>query len=300
MLDGRGNSGGPHSGEQALSRGLFTVALALALWVATGSFVLGLADGGPHPTRRALIGAVLVAVAATALWHRRTVCRWLRIRPWLVVPLALAQLAAAVIDGLPAPGPYLVFSVTSIAVAVVVARPRTVWLTVAVLDCSYAVALLVDQTPARVVDSGRLGTVLGALLGFPFAALIGLGLVTLFARFLVSVPQSLDALRHGLPALTPALTEAIERGPGPPAQLPPPSPPLVSPVAELTPTERRVVEGLADGSAPKELAFQWGVSIATVRTHIKHAKRKTRARTLSELAGMAARSDWPDGDDRGR
>jgi DNA-binding CsgD family transcriptional regulator len=275
---------------------MFTVALALALWLASGSFVLGVADGGPHPTRRALIGAVLVAVTATALWQRRTVCRCLRTRPWLVVPLALAQLAPAVVDGLPAPGPYLAFSTTSIALAVVVARPRTVWLTVAVLDCSYAAAVLVDTMPAQVVDSGRLGAVLGALLGFPFAALIGLGLVSLFARFLVSVPQTLDTLRHGVPALTPALTEAIERGPGPRVQLPPPSPP----VAELTPAERRVVEGLARGSAPKELAFRWGVSIATVRTHIRHAKRKTRARTLSELAGLAARWDWPDADDRER
>jgi DNA-binding CsgD family transcriptional regulator len=298
VVDGRENSVGPHSGEQGLSRGIFTVALALTLWVAIGSLVLGVADGGPHPTRRALIGAVLVAVTAAALWHRRTVCTWLRTRPWLVVPLALAQLAPAVVDGLPAPGPYVVFSMTSIALAVVVARPRTVWLTVAVLDCSYAAAVLIDKSPAQLIDSGRLSTVLGALLGFPFAALIGLGLVSLFARFLVSVPQTLDALRHGVPALTPGLTEAIERGPGPRPQLLPPPP--SSPVAELTPTERRVVEGLADGSAPKELAFRWGVSIATVRTHIRHAKRKTRARTLSELAGMAARSDWPDADDHGR
>jgi DNA-binding CsgD family transcriptional regulator len=295
MVDGRGNSGGLHSGEQQLSRGVFTVALALTLWMAIGSLVLGLADGGPHPTRRALIGAALVAVTATALWRRRAVCAWLRTRPWLVVPLALAQLAPAMIDGLPAPGPYAAFSVTSIGLAVVVARPRTVWLTVAVLDCSYAVVVLVDRSPAQLADSGRLSHVLGALLGFPFAALICLGLVSLFARFLVSVPQTLDALRHGAPALTPALTEAIERGPRPRPQLPPPSP-----VAELTPTERRVVEGLADGSAPKELAFRWGVSIATVRTHIRHAKRKTRARTLSELAGMAARADWPDPDGRGR
>jgi DNA-binding CsgD family transcriptional regulator len=83
----------------------------------------------------------------------------------------------------------------------------------------------------------------------------------------------------------------VERGPRPCPQLPPPSP-----AAGLTPTERRVVEGLAEGSAPKEIAYRWGVSIATIRTHIRHAKRKTRARTLSELAGMAARADWPDDD----
>ncbi|MEA2129191.1 MAG: Bacterial regulatory protein luxR family [Solirubrobacteraceae bacterium] len=293
MVHGKGQTGGGHSGEQGLSRGVFTVALALALWLALGSLVLALVDGGPHPTRRAVIGVVLVVASAAALWQRRRLCAWLRRRPWLVVPVALAELAAAVVDGLPEPGPYAVFSMTSIALAVVVARPRTVWLTVGVLECSYAAVVLLDRSPAQVVESGRLSTVLGALLGYPCAALIGLGLVSLFTRFLDRVPQTLEALRNGVPALTPALTHAVERGPRPCPQLPPPSP-----ASGLTPTERRVVEGLAEGSAPKEIAYRWGVSIATIRTHIRHAKRKTRARTLSELAGMAARADWPDNDDR--
>jgi DNA-binding CsgD family transcriptional regulator len=292
MVDGRRKTGALHSGEQRLSSGVFTVALALALWVALGSLALGLADGGPHPTRRALVGAVLVGVSAVVLWYRRVVCTWLRKRPWLVVPVALAELAAAVVDGLPGPGPYAVFSTTSIALAVVVARPRIVWLTVGVLDCGYAVVVVLERSPAQLAESGRLSSVIGALLGYPFAALTGLGLVSLFRRFLSRVPEILDALRDGAPALTPALTRAVERGPRPRSQLPPPSP-----AAGLTPTERRVVEGLAEGSAPKEIAYRWGVSIATIRTHIRHAKRKTHARTLSELAGMAARADWPGEDD---
>jgi DNA-binding CsgD family transcriptional regulator len=279
------------SGEQDLSRGVFTVGLSLSLWLALGSLVLALADGGPHPARRALVGVVLVVASAVAMWQRRLVCAWLRHRPWLVVPIALAELGAAVVDGLPDATPYAVFSGTSIALAVVVARPRTVWLTVGVLECSYAAVVLLDRSPAQVADSGRLSAVLGGLLGYPCAALIGLGLVSLFTRFLDRVPQTLDALRNGVPALTPALTQAVERGPRPCPQLPPPSP-----AAGLTPTERRVVERLAEGSAPKEIAYRWGVSIATIRTHIRHAKRKTRARTLSELAGMAARADWPDDD----
>jgi DNA-binding CsgD family transcriptional regulator len=59
------------------------------------------------------------------------------------------------------------------------------------------------------------------------------------------------------------------------------------------------MEGLASGRAPKQLAHQWGASLATVRTHIKNAKRKTGARTLYELAAMTARPDWPDLHDRG-
>ena len=78
MVHGRGKTGGVLSGEQGLSRGVFTVALALSLWLALGSLVLALADGGPHPTRRAVIGVVLVVASVAALWQRRRVCAWLR------------------------------------------------------------------------------------------------------------------------------------------------------------------------------------------------------------------------------
>lgn len=275
-------------GQQQLSLGVFTLVLSLSLWLATGSLILGAVDGGPHPLRRALIGALLVVVTAAALWRRRSVCAWLRTRPWLVLPLAVAQLGVVAIDGLLPSRPYVAFSTTSVALAVIVARPRTVWLTVVVLQSSYAFAILIDQSPAQLVANGYLSGVIGALLGFPFVALLGLAVVRLFAGFMARVEPILRQLRDGAPALTPALTLAVARGPRPLAQLPAPSP-----AAELTPSERRVVEGLAGGASPKELALRWGVSIATVRTHIRLAKRKTRARTLSELAGMTGRADWP-------
>jgi len=66
----------------------------------------------------------------------------------------------------------------------------------------------------------------------------------------------------------------------------------------MTTTEIRVVVSLAAGSSAQELALAWKVSLDTVRTHIKHAKRKTGARTLPELAGIAARSGWLERSDR--
>lgn len=60
----------------------------------------------------------------------------------------------------------------------------------------------------------------------------------------------------------------------------------------LTPAERAVVEGLSEGHRPKELAHQRGRSLSTIRTHIANAKRKTGARTLAELAGLAASPTW--------
>lgn len=59
----------------------------------------------------------------------------------------------------------------------------------------------------------------------------------------------------------------------------------------LTKSERRVLELLACGLAPKQAAWELGVSIATVRSHIASAKRKTGARTLVQLVWAFAESD---------
>jgi DNA-binding CsgD family transcriptional regulator len=281
--------------DEKLPSDVLAIALWLSLWLASGSLVLAIAEGlGPHPARRLLIGMVLVCLSAAALWQRNTVSAWLRARPWLVLALAAGELGAAAADGLLG-GPYVAFSATPIGLAAIVAHPRTVWLCVALLDAGYALALAVDHTPAALAEDGRLSGVLGALLGYPCAALIGLGLIRLFARFLANVEPTLDAMRHGAPALTPALGAAIELG-GRQAPRGLPRAPAAS--ARLTDAERRVVEGLASGSAPKQLAHHWGLSLATVRTHIMHAKRKTGARTLTELAAMAARDDWSNPRDR--
>lgn len=58
------------------------------------------------------------------------------------------------------------------------------------------------------------------------------------------------------------------------------------PLCCLTPAEHQVTALLAGGMHPKEIASHRGTSLATVRTQLKHAKRKTRTRTLSELAAL--------------
>jgi DNA-binding CsgD family transcriptional regulator len=280
--------------RERLSAALFTVALLLSLWVALGSLVLAVADDlGSHPLRRVLIGLLLVVVSAWALWQRTAVCAALRAWPWLVVVIAAAQLGAAALDGLLAGGIYRAFSMTSIALAVAVARPRTVWLTTALLSIGYAGAIFSGHSPAALARSGQLDGVVGALLGYPFVALVLLGLTRLFARFMASADRVLVAMHDGAPALTPALQRALQAGPQRPLALPP------APAVALTGAERRVVAGLASGRAPKELAHRWGISVGTVRTHIKHAKRKTGARTINELVAVAARLDRPEADDDG-
>ena len=44
-----------------------------------------------------------------------------------------------------------------------------------------------------------------------------------------------------------------------------------------------MVQRLADGLAPKQIAHLFGVKLSTVRSHIKCAKAKTGAKTPAEL-----------------
>lgn len=277
--------------DPRLSLDVLTGALALSLWVAFGCLVLAITNGlGEHPVRRLVVGLLLVAGTALLLWQREVMVGVLRARPWLVLMLAAAQLAAAAADGVIG-GAYVAFSLTSTLVAVIAARARTVWLCVALLELGYGTAVLADATPASLARDGHLGSVLGAMVSYPVAALLAMAVRRRFSRFVGRVEATLDDIRAGTPAFTPALGSAIR---GTPLALAP------APLPALTPSERRVVEGLAAGKAAKELAHAWGLSVATVRTHIHHAKRKTGARTLRELATLPSRPDWSQYSDRGR
>ena len=116
----------------------------------------------------------------------------LRARPWLVVPIAAAELALVIADGLIG-GPYAAVTVASLGLAAVVADAR---LRVA-LRCRPRRRLRGDgswPTARRRSSShdGRLAGVLGAMLGYPFAALVVLGLAGLFRRFVANVDGIVD------------------------------------------------------------------------------------------------------------
>ncbi len=262
---------------------LLAVAFGLALWVACGSLALAIADGlGEHPARRLLVGIGLVAMSAALLWQRDRAARVLQVRPWLVIPLAIVQLSGAAVDGVIG-GAYVAVSLTTIGVAVVVARTRTVWLCVLICDLEYLLAISAAWTLTELREADELPGVVGALIGYPVAATIFLALRRRFLRFEQGIADTLLDLRTGGRAFTPALERTLA---GEPLMLPAPH------ARPLTDTERRVIEGLASGRAPKQLAHEWGVSVATIRTHIRNAKRKTGARTLRELATWPSRPDW--------
>jgi DNA-binding CsgD family transcriptional regulator len=270
---------------------VFAGALALFVWVAFGSLAQAIATGlGDHPTRRLVIGLLLVIGSAFMLWQRDVLATALRSRPWLVLMLGAAELGAATADGVIG-GAYVAFSLTSVGIATIVARARTVWLCVALLEIEYTVAVLAVRSPGSLVDQGQLGATLGAMVSYPVAALLFMWLRGRFTHFVGAVETTLDDIRTGAVVFTPALGHALRRAPlalGP------------APAAKLTPAERRIIEGLAAGRAAKELAYIGGVSLATVRTHIKNAKRKSGARTLRELAALPSRADWSESDDNGR
>lgn len=271
--------------DARLPTDLLTAVLALTLWVGTGSLLLAITEGlGDEPLRRLLVGTALVGTAGLALWQRERVTVALQHQPWLVLFVAAGQILAAGIDGVVG-GAFVAFSITSIGIAVVVARARTVWACVLVLEAGYLAALLSAHTFAELSDDGQLGGVIGAVVGYPVAAGLFLALRRRFSRFGDRIDETLAEIRADGDAFTPALGQLLQ---GDATGLPAPQPPG----ARLTPTERRAVEALADGKAPKEIAFDWGVALSTVRSHLKHAKAKTGAKTLPELASLVTRPDW--------
>ena len=56
---------------------------------------------------------------------------------------------------------------------------------------------------------------------------------------------------------------------------------------ELTPRERDVLSSLSKGNSYKMIASQFGISIDTVRTHIKHIYEKMQVRSQTEAVSKA-------------
>ena len=64
-----------------------------------------------------------------------------------------------------------------------------------------------------------------------------------------------------------------------------PTPPINT--YELTPRERDVLSSLSKGNSYKMIASQFGISIDTVRTHIKHIYEKMQVRSQTEAVSKA-------------
>jgi DNA-binding CsgD family transcriptional regulator len=255
--------------QYALAVDVLTIALALALWFAVGSFLSALLGGlGDHPAQRVTVGAVIVGACGVALLRRHALCRLLQRQPTLILPAALLAQAAASLDA-PTGGPYTAFTLSVLFIAAIVAPPRTVWACVLLMAAVHVGGAALGGE-ATALAGRKLGGILGHLVALPLAAAIFLGFVVLLKRTVADAPGIVGRVRErASAAVTPPLLPA-----GP------------DPTRALTPAERRVLRHLAQGQTAKEIAIALGVALSTVRTHIRNMKRKTGAASLAELVGI--------------
>ena len=117
------------------------------------------------------------------------------------------------------------------------------------------------------------------------------------AGFLVKHTEPAELVRAvrviaaGDALLSPSVTRTlIGRFAGTPATAGPTDPADDVSIGSLTDREREVVELVAQGRSNDEIAAQWVVSPATVRTHVSRAMAKLHARDRAQLVVIAYRS----------
>jgi DNA-binding CsgD family transcriptional regulator len=260
-------------------------ALRIALYVTAAAALAGLiATLAALPTApwRVSEGVAIAAAAWLGARSPEVAAAILRKRTGLGATIVLLGLLIA-FDGA-GESPYLPIGYAATAVAVVVASPATVALSSAFIVAAWSAGELVDGHGLAFLYGGGLGRLLNEVADVTVPAVLLLCALAAGKRTLREAPDVLDAARRGgVPAPT-ALLVAIRRGSR--AMLPRGD--AVGIVARLSPAEMRVVELLAGGLLAKQIALELSVSLATVRSHIAAAKRKTDAATVAQLAGLWA------------
>jgi DNA-binding NarL/FixJ family response regulator len=64
------------------------------------------------------------------------------------------------------------------------------------------------------------------------------------------------------------------------------------PLALLTPTQRKVLDGVYSGQLNKQIAFDLGIAEATVKAHMTALMRKLKVRNRTQLAITAQSLGW--------
>ena len=67
-----------------------------------------------------------------------------------------------------------------------------------------------------------------------------------------------------------------------------------APFARLTPTQRKVLDGVYCGQLNKQIAFDLGIAEATVKAHMTALMRKLDVRNRTQLAVTAQALGWSD------
>jgi DNA-binding CsgD family transcriptional regulator len=242
---------------------------------------------GEHPTRRLLLGSLLSAILVVAWLTGRRAERWMLRSPNGAVLFAVVAAAVIAFDG-GYRSPW--FAISIAAAGMLVATGFSGLAIVGALVGMVGAAtgyFAAGGSVAALSRSGEMAAFVGALVAYPLTVF---GLFTLAQAFLQFVRLADELLRDFRAApladstsllAAASVRRAVDRAP---LRLPRADPFALT--ARLTRAELRVVEQLALGLAAKQIAFASGVSVPTVRTQIKHAKRKTGARTLAELVAI--------------
>ena len=61
---------------------------------------------------------------------------------------------------------------------------------------------------------------------------------------------------------------------------------------KLTPTQRRVLQGVHSGLLNKQIAFDLGIAEATVKAHMTALMRKLNVRNRTQVAIVAQSLEW--------
>lgn len=228
------------------------------------------------------VGAVLTGCASVGLAHPEPASRLLRGNGRVLLPVGLFAAIGALDAAVQSHYPEVASAI--IWISVVVSSARLVAGYVALSAGGYVADFAIHghsltwilHGPGQVVIANELVELVAN-------AGVMLLLISILRRFLASAPAQIAEVRAGGPSLTPQLAIAARQ---PPSALPRADPRAL--VAGFTLAERRVLALLMAGRAPKQAARDLDLSVATVRTQIAAAKRKSGARTLEQLVAIFA------------
>jgi DNA-binding CsgD family transcriptional regulator len=281
------SSPGPVSLADVLGRAqlqVLRVTVLVCFLIATGNLIgaiLGFTSGSHEAGTAALLAAAWCVLWATAAASPELTAR--RFRRWRTTGLALAlanAVTVAVTGGVASP--ILAVCMYVGWIASVVVRPRAaIAMSFGISGSLVAGYLIAGDSFADILTGPSRYDALANVLLPILAGVVGALLATVTNGIFNRLAEILDGLRHGAPATSPGLTALFAGRP----VLALPAPPSPTP-ARLTPTEREVVKMLGAGHRAKQIALSRGVKLSTVRSQVKAAKRKTGARTLSELVAI--------------
>lgn len=170
--------------------------------------------------------------------------------------------------------------------ASVVVSARIVFGIAAAISSSHLCAFLIAGMPASDAFSGADAyPVVTQILNPLVIAVAALALTGVFRSLLRRTPELLAEWRSGSAA--PAQLRSRRLLELPPGSVRPAPRPLGHMSELLTPAEADVVDRLATGAKPKQIAHDTRRSVATVYEHIANAKRKCAARTTAQLVTRA-------------